>query len=144
MSSANDFHMLILFSLWAQMCQKLWNWFSKLWENILTQTCLCLREGFEVLDSLDKNIQPKTEKQQFVLVLGKTVSIHLLKRSLLENDAKYSYPYLTKFLTRQSLQTRTNKFLRLVKSNLKPRRLISHSTCPLGLFVGHLLVYHLF
>lgn len=43
----NDFHMLIWLTLWAQMCQRLWNWFCKLWENILTPTCWCFGEGFE-------------------------------------------------------------------------------------------------
>lgn len=44
--------------------------------------------GFEVLNSLDKNIHFKTEKQYFVLVLEKVFLMGLLKRSLLENDAK--------------------------------------------------------
>lgn len=47
-----------------------------------------LNVGFEVLNSLDKNIHFKTEKQYFVLVLEKVFLMGLLKRSVLENDAK--------------------------------------------------------
>ena len=73
-----------------------------------------LNVGFEVLDFLEKNIPLKTGKQYFVVILEKNRSVGLLKRLLVENDAKSSYSYLTKFQN-------------------------FHSTLHLELFVGNLL-----
>ena len=79
------------------MCQRLWNWFCELWENILTQPVdaleKALKVGFEVLDFLEKKIPLKTGKQYFVVILEKNCSMGLLKRSLVENDAQSSYSY---------------------------------------------------
>jgi len=108
----NDFHMLIWLTLWVQMCQRLWNWFCELWENILTQPVDALEKalnvGFEVLDFLEKKIPLKTGKQYFVVILEKNCSVGLLKRSLVKNDAKSSYSYLAKFLIRTN-QCRNRK-----------------------------------
>ena len=67
-----------------------------------------LNVGFEVLDFLEKKIPLKTGKQYFVVILEKNHLVGLLKRLLVENDAKSSYSYLTKFLNRTN-QCRSRK-----------------------------------
>lgn len=72
--------MLIPLPLGAEMCQKRCNWVHKLWEKSLAQTCLCFGDGFEVLDSLDRNIPLKTGTQYFVVLGGKKSSAGLLEK----------------------------------------------------------------